>query len=1129
MTLCTTACRAGLNCARSERVYRVQRLEYGGKPYFTSSSAFLAVISEEVNLLVPNESDRLTLFTVPVTQDMSLTPVASESETFMSTIVHIQYTANTGYRVVNGLKSAIDNITLTFCDEESVEAFREGLEQQRTQNTLRTGPKVDLSTGGNVERELPLKRSMAFIDMTLDSGDDGGVASGAKDATSNDGNTSGTGCSSPLQTKGLQVVSSLDKQPATSLVPAGDGSASDGTASDMPLLRKPRDYGAFVERLRASQEDPTPQVSEDAGTARTPDRRKTLDKKPPQLSTEGATQKEALPGPAVRTAASVHEDRVRDPNHGASPLGTHPSPSKLSVHRLPSVPAAEPKPNSGKRRSGTSNTTAREQPSKAPRISRAGTSRAATVMASSISPQPDGESRVSTSTLQTRVVLKRRTPKEPASADGPPLKPADGVSITDDYDLPLAEKDQTRSRKRARTEKSKQPVKNTTGKDAAREEKTSQKGALSQKRPNWDVKRKHNAPKTPSKQELATVASTRARRAAKTPKYVEESGSSDEEPSDGSTRVSTEQGIPSEEDNDLEQCAEDSHPLSKEALDTALEAPSLNFESTLQELVDIAGRDPRTASAKKHTSTTVLVTPRHAAKRLSEACIPPVSEKLIRKTPIVHFGPRGPGNQAVLPKPTVEEIPESYPWEDEPPQTQDEEFEIRPSSPDYELVQGAVCDQDVDSTVDRDGLTNVEIGGEPRVMHDPSVSSSSNVSTPEVTGQQQVSEYVDFEGDDGDADASPALRKSAGVGLRPPLLNDEASDAPGKVKETILRQAPTRRSIGISAILDEEYPRAEKIINPKKIRSSLRQDTESSVAETVDCSTVDPSVMRADFDKIETACHPRSEVSTQPQKASSTLPARLPRTSYLVKEGDLMGPPPPRTVPSRSAGVPAPVGATTTISAEEKPPTDVQEETTHTQKTVKSAPVRIKKTVLSTKKVAPSEPELFPGTPLPFCTRLDMKAPVPVENGLEGAGTTAAEGRAIAQRSGDRSLTLANDESISGDRSVPWARRGGRQSSESADDMSSVASPSQRQTFPPLKDDRVPREINVRESQRGLLDAILGITNVRSKGPEGGAAAKQSTGCSVPLWGGRGCGQSQGRGTAARWRRYHSNTDGQLE
>jgi len=48
--------------------------------------------------------------------------------------------------------------------------------------------------------------------------------------------------------------------------------------------------------------------------------------------------------------------------------------------------------------------------------------------------------------------------------------------------------------------------------------------------------------------------------------------------------------------------------------------------------------------------------PGHKTKPASESPIPPVSEKLLRKPKIVHFGPHGPEIQAVLPKSPVTPI-----------------------------------------------------------------------------------------------------------------------------------------------------------------------------------------------------------------------------------------------------------------------------------------------------------------------------------------------------------------------------------------------------------------------------------------------------------------------------------------
>ncbi|EXJ79064.1 hypothetical protein A1O3_08565 [Capronia epimyces CBS 606.96] len=976
---------------------------------------------------------------------MSLTPVTSESESPLSAIVDITYAANTGFRLINGVKSAIDNVTLTFCNKGSAEAFRQKVEQQKAGAVFSAPPKSVHS--------MAMKHSMAFIDMTLDSGDDRSIDSLADAGASNDGNTSATDMSSPLQTKGPKVARSQKKQLVTSFARPGHN-----LGNVTPFLKKSRHNQEFAERLRASQEDPGSPVTEAARTAHKPGTRNTQGKKSPHGLTESTTQKRPLSRSNVETFASVHEDRLRSSNRLVSPKKPDLTPSITSVPRtLPTLLIAEPKPASKKRRNGTSNTTGKEPPSKAYRSSHKEKPQAVPTMVLSISPGGDRGSRASTPAPPAKVPLKRRAIKEPARAGMPSQRLGEDASTADEYDFPPGDSDQTRPQKKTKTEGLNHLVKKALVKDTAGTVSGAQKRAASQKRAPEKSKRKHNTMRSPNKQEKVTAATTRGRRAAKTPKYVEHSDISDEEASDGASEVSTAQED-AREINDPKDYAEDSHPLSKEALEIALQASNLNLESNLQELADSTDLNTRCASVNTSSLTTAQITPKHTSKRLSEGSIPPVSEKLVRKTTIVHFGPQGPGNQAVLPRFLAEEVPESVPLEDEAPQTLDQEAEKIPSSPIIELIQGDVPEQEANGSGKECEVPTVERRNKSIIVPEASPISDSEVSTLEVSCEQEAPGYVDSEGHDETVNCSPHPRRSDAAEQRPLLLiNEPALIDRGDPRITKSPEAPARRSISVGAVLDEDYPHVERVINTHKIQPSLHLDQHAT---------------RSNLDKSDKSSISKLPQPTITQNHTSRPTLRVSQASFVPGERERMGPPAPRQVPSRSTDVTRLPDRTPPVRAENKQSIVVEVTTTEMQKPAMSAPVRIKKTILLPNSATLSETDLPPATPLSFCTRLDMEAHTQIEDGVDANDLTVTEERETARRTGDASLTLIDDETFSEERRVLRTRRAGRQHAESAEDMSSITSPSRRQ-----KNEWVGREINVRKSQHGLLDAILQITN----------------------------------------------------
>lgn len=178
-------------------------------------------------------------------------------------------------------------------------------------------------------------------------------------------------------------------------------------------------------------------------------------------------------------------------------------------------------------------------------------------------------------------------------------------------------------------------------------------------------KEKNSAKAAPPCKRPSTGAASRPRRAPKTPRYVDESDNDEqearEEPSHDQETSIQDKG--NQEDSDT---VEDSYALSKSAVEAALEASKHSIDSNLEEIVSPAsesaaenGTNEASVEIPKATDNTDneislgrFKTPQRPVPSAKEPWMPPVvKEKVLRKTPIVHFGPGGPDNQAVSQKP----------------------------------------------------------------------------------------------------------------------------------------------------------------------------------------------------------------------------------------------------------------------------------------------------------------------------------------------------------------------------------------------------------------------------------------------------------------------------------------------
>ena len=187
------------NISRTDRIYRVRRLEYGeGASYAIHDDlVFIATVSNDITFLLPDAPDSLTLFSIPVTSDLSISSTTSELDS--SSAVAIAYPDNTGFWIKNGKKSAIDSITITLNDDESADSL-----VQKVREEQNTASGDDLVTSTTTEQGLTRasqKRSLAFVDfdMFVDSEGDQPFFDQGTRTPASVADTSGVEISSPLE------------------------------------------------------------------------------------------------------------------------------------------------------------------------------------------------------------------------------------------------------------------------------------------------------------------------------------------------------------------------------------------------------------------------------------------------------------------------------------------------------------------------------------------------------------------------------------------------------------------------------------------------------------------------------------------------------------------------------------------------------------------------------------------------------------------------------------------------------------------------------------------------------------------------------------------------------------------
>ncbi|KAG9785640.1 hypothetical protein KCU88_g2453, partial [Aureobasidium melanogenum] len=691
----------------------------------------------------------------------------------------------------------------------------------------------------------------------------------------------------------------------------------------------------------------------------------------------------------------------------------------------------------------------------------------------------------STTASPVKATLKRRAPKEPATSNKPSHESARNGSNSSEYDLPPDDKELSGSRKRAKTEDTKPSVKKPLRNDTASKNKTTGKRAPVQK--VAPKKRSTAVIVQPStKNDEARAASIRTRRTTKRPKYVEDSSDSEDETSHNpSPKETARNGRRS--DAMPQELADDSYPLSKEALENVLQVSQVDFESYLEDLVPTSALNPQNNCIETPVAADTITTPKRSPMRPSEGPIPPVSEKLVRKTAIVHFDPQGPKNQAVPPRPTVEDEPESHSLVDENGQTHDVAGEESFRSVGLECSADDGPGQGEDGVNKDDQFSVIETG------HGliTALGTSPENSTRDSSVLEDGSEHIETDESDDPVDDPGVLHKPEhpiqdvpiAVGLRsPPHKGKSITDSEASPK-VIMRTVPTRRSIWLSPALDEEHTVSENVIISGRVPTSFALETEPRRGKTRDRDAELRQIALVGLETMKSTSVSGVAATAVDQTTDPNPPTRTSktsRTSLWASEMVPMGPPPPRSIPHGSA-IHTRLTDTITTIASKRFQLAAEETVTKPRKPAVPPPVRVKRAVPSNpvmeEPAVQPEADIPPATLLSFCTRLEMKAPALHDSVPDIDACMSTKEKVSAQQLEDGSLTLVDDHPTTGQRTALWARRAGRERPEPTDDASSVASPPRRRRNSALEEKEKSKQVHARDSQHGLLDSILQITN----------------------------------------------------
>ncbi|KAI1614394.1 hypothetical protein EDD36DRAFT_225641 [Exophiala viscosa] len=1108
------------------RIFRVQRLQCGDSASFQYSSAFIATIVNDITFLIPNGASMLTLLSIPLTSDLSITSVASESETSFSSIVEVQYLENNGYRITNGNKSAIDSITITFCDEESADSFRRLSEERKSTNDKHGSDA--LPEAGQKVSKVPSKRSVAVLDMSQTSDDED--HSGEQRPSQRDGHSGAGPDNEHVDTESIPRPIVGNKN--------GNGRLAEAALSTSLTSHLPPATTSTNQNLHPANSDHYHKPQQAKPRVPSPKPSLTVSEEPVSRSTPASADQARL-FPDLKNSTRNHDKKKKqtfsistnmaplDDARSNQPAQTPtPAPDLAVLKKRPlskaaaenaqsseyDLPTGDQEPTQPNKRAKTK---ASKEPAKKTAAAESQMRSTKAVVTEKSVPRkskgkqnttksPDKESQKTAASTRARRSAKsqtfvahsddssddraRKRPPAQASLEEPSQADAHGEHAEDSYPL---EKNAAEAAIQSAKLSFTSNLKTLVAKEAA------EKPGVAHKAISGNSDRRTTTPqraiKPLSEGSIPSVSEKVLRKPSLVHFELRGPGNQATPPVVSATKVTQRSTAGVSADAEVST----SKALSGSA-DAQMTGP--NVSEMHDGLVD----NDRVMTSGKNV--TVLM---HGDQDETNAEVQDPegdymapqedqADSVVGVTSGRHFTHLEFQTEGNLEAGAAESKKTSM--ADNPPQGDAESADGE--EPDL-VIQEVRLESNVDS-----GIASVidpvhaehaeransrstakgeclERADSPMQRSEKSDEETDERPSPvrsRSSMEQEVSEYIQSESSDDamemnvvSAEHPSSTRRRSPMPQTPALDDIPPVDTMTRKKESIRYQDHNRRSIGISTILDQEYPQAERVINTHKIRSSLH-----SGLEDVSIQVEPQRAARGQRDGMAALA-----TATITTKVQGFEPVRQKGTSTSFERGNSMGPPPSRSTLSKPQHPARGVSLKTNLhpSATEKNSNKVVQDPAPLQhnhsseepKPTPPVPVRIKKAAIPLAPLAAFAAEAPPGTPLSFCTRWDMEARNAAVDATDGE-THVPNNKDVPHKSGDTSLTLINgDESVDAQRSAPWPRRRRRLRSISTDDMSSVVSPSRGEAFTADRK-QATTDLKVRDSQRGLLDAVMEIT-----------------------------------------------------
>ncbi|KIV78394.1 hypothetical protein PV11_10116 [Exophiala sideris] len=1089
---------------QTERIFRVQRLQCGDSACFQYSSAFIATISKDITFLIPNGASMLTLLSIPLTSDLCMTSVASESETSSSSIIDIRYRENNGYRITNGNKSAIDNITITFCDEESADSFHRLAEERKGKISEReneAGPEA----AQKVLKPLD-KHSWSIVNVSQEHVGTEPISDPM--AVNNNGNNSGRLVEGTFpetlnsHLPAATTASNQNRRPAISDRFHTPQQANLNFTSPKPSTKASVAFAARSSPVSADQAEYFPDLEI---TTRNPGERQnqTFSIPVPMAPLDDGRSKQPVLSPTPAPGMAGLKKRSFGK---AATQRSQAQTETSSDYDLPNGNEESAHPNKKAKTTAAAESRKRSTKAVVTEKDAHGKSKDRQRTTKSL----DKETQKTAASTRVRRAAKTRTYVEhsddssddKAKEDPPALAQDNDERAEDSY--PLENNDAeaaVQSAKMSFTSNLMTLVATEAGEDPMSAQKattgTSDGTTTTPQRvvnpliegsiPSVSEKvlRKpsivHFEPQGPGNQATPRVASaskdtqrisTRLSAGVQVRKPNALCGSADAQgsgPNDFQMRddLVDNDGVVTSDENMNVLMHEDQNKINAE-----FQNPEDNHVEPPEDQAE--GIDGLPAGQNSHQAEGIdgITGGRHSHQAESMDGITGG-----RHSPTAKHPDEGNVEVAVV-EPKETPNTENRSQSDADSATAEKHdlvmHGVRLESNADTVTANVIYPVHAKQANRRSNTEDGNLGRADSPMHHSKTLSEETDERPSqvrsrTSMEQEVFEYVESESSDDvmevtDVSAETPLNiRRRSPGPQTPAFDDiPPVEKMTRQKESIRYQDHDRRSIDISAILEDEYPQAERVINTHKIRSILRSGVEdvSVQVEQYEAGADAGLTQHATRDKRNDMAA-LATATTTTTKAHTSESARQKTINTPSERINSMGPPPTRSTLSKLHHQ-APVQHSPRPE-EPKPVPPVP------------VPVRVKKAVPPSNPVPTVEAEVPPGTPLSFCTRWDMEAPDAAADATDGE-MHVPKNKDMAQKSGDTSLTLINgDDFVDAHRSATGPRRGRRLRSISTDDMSSIVSPSRSEAFAPAQK-QARTDLKVRDSQRGLLDAVMEIT-----------------------------------------------------